>query len=295
LALDGPFRRAREMVDFFSRLVAPYPYGELRHVQSSTIFGGMENTTVVFYDENAIARRSLGEGTVAHETAHQWFGNAVSQADWHHLWLSEGFATYATALWQAHTGGDSAFRATMAANRRAVLASRVTGRPILDPAASDLMALLNSNNYPKGAWVLHTLRGLVGDSTFFRGLRAYYRAFEHGNALSIDFAEAMSREAGTDLAWYFEQALTRPGYPVLEVDVALEGGHAVVSLAQVQPAEWGVFRLPNLRIRAGGRLLDVPVTDRRARVVFHWDGPAPPEVTVDPDGWWLLDTRPARP
>src|SRR5262249_7326400 len=151
---------------------------------TSTIFGGMENSTVIFYDENAYRRRSMDDGTVAHETAHQWFGDAATEADWHHLWLSEGFATYFGALWRGFADGDPAFQATMAANKQAVIRSKVSDRPIIDGQATDLLGLLNDNNYPKGAWVLHSLRGLMGDSAFFRGLRAYYRGHEHKNALS---------------------------------------------------------------------------------------------------------------
>lgn len=292
-AVNGPFRRAGAMVAFFSRLIAPFPYPELRHVQSSTIFGGMENATVIFYDANAFTRRSLSEGTVAHETAHQWFGDAATERDWHHLWLSEGFATYGAALWNEHVAGDSALRATMAANAGGVIGSPATERPILDPAATDLMGLLNSNNYPKGAWVLHTLRGLVGDSAFFRGLRRYYAAFEHGTALSSDFAAIMSEEAGGDLTWYFEQALTRPGHPVLAVDVRTGGGEAVVTLTQVQTPEWGTFRMPNLEIEAGGRIVPAPMASRKTRVAVPWSGAGTPRVVVDPRGWWLLDVKAA--
>jgi aminopeptidase N len=290
-AVQGPFRRASEMVDFFSRLIAPFPYGELRHVQTSTIFGGMENSTVIFYDETGFQRRSLGEGTVAHETAHQWFGDSATERDWHHLWLSEGFATYATALWNEHLGGDSALKATQRASREAVMRSADTERPIIDPSVTDRMRLLNSNNYPKGGWVLHTLRGLVGDSAFFQGLRRYYRAFEHGTALSSDFAAIMGEAAGADLGWYFQQALTQAGYPVLRVSATVQAGHASVTLEQVQKPAWGLYRLPNLEIRVGGRTIVVPVLERSARTVFHWEGPEPPRVEVDPAGWWLLEVK----
>jgi len=290
-AVDGPFRRAGEIVDFFSRLIAPFPYGELRHVETSTIFGGMENATVIFYDEKAYQQRALGEGTVAHETAHQWFGDAATERDWHHLWLSEGFATYGAALWNEHLGGDSALRATMRANRDAVLKSPASERPILDSTATDLLGLLNSNNYPKGAWVLHSLRGMMGDSAFFQGLRSYYHASEHGNALSSDFASAMSQAAGVDLDWYFRQALTQPGYPILEVSSQLTEGHAEVTLRQVQKAAWGLYRLPNLTIRVGGRTIPLPVVEATARTLFHWEGDTPPVVEVDPDAWWLVDVR----
>ena len=288
-AVSGPFKRSTEMIDFFSRLVAPYPYSELRHVQTSTIFGGMENSTVIFYDEQGYTSKRLGEGTVAHETAHQWFGDAATEGDWHHLWLSEGFATYATALWNEHRGGDSALRATMADARTAVLRSAATERPIIDPEATDLLGLLNTNNYPKGAWVLHTLRGLIGDSAFFRGIRRYYRDHEHGNALTADLVRIMSDEAGTDLEWYFRQALTQPGYPVIAAKASVEGGHLVIELTQVQKPAYGTFRLPNLQVRVAGRIVDVPMTERSARAVTHWSGGPAPAVEVDPSGWWLHD------
>ena len=288
-AVSGPFKRSTEMIDFFSRLVAPYPYSELRHVQTSTIFGGMENSTVIFYDEQGYTSKRLGEGTVAHETAHQWFGDAATEGDWHHLWLSEGFATYATALWNEHRGGDSALRATMADARTAVLRSAATERPIIDPEATDLLGLLNTNNYPKGAWVLHTLRGLIGDSAFFRGIRRYYRDHEHGNALTADLVRIMSDEAGTDLEWYFRQALTQPGYPVIAPKASVEGGHLVIELTQVQKPAYGTFRLPNLQVRVAGRIVDVPMTERSARAVTHWSGGPAPAVEVDPSGWWLHD------
>lgn len=288
-AVNGPFKRASEIVDFFSNLVAPFPYPELRHVETSTIFGGMENTTIIFYDEQGYTGKRLGEGTVAHETAHQWFGDAASQRDWHHLWLSEGFATYGGALWEEHVGGDSALRAVMKDHREAVLRSPATERPIIDPQATDLLGLLNTNNYPKGAWVLHTLRGLIGDSAFFRGIRTYYQTYQHGNALSSDLARVMSKAAGFDLTWYFTQALTQPGYPIIQVGTKVEGGHLVIELTQVQKPEFGRYRLPNLEIKVAGRTIRVAMMGRTVRTVTHWDGGGEPQVEVDPNTWWLLD------
>ncbi len=288
-AVTGPFAEASAMVDFFSGLIAPFPYGELRHVETSTIFGGMENSTAIFYDEGGYQSKRLSAGTVAHETMHQWFGDAATEGDWHHLWLSEGFATYGGALWQEHQGGDSALKAAMAGAKAAVITSPATERPIIDPLATDLMGLLNSNNYPKGSWVLHTLRGLIGDSAFFRGLRTYYRTYEHSNALSADLSRIMSKEAGMDLDWYFTQALTQPGYPIIKTTASLEGGHLIIELTQVQKPAWGRYRIPNLEIRLGGRTIRVAMMGKTARTVTHWDGETPPAVEVDPDGWWLLD------
>jgi aminopeptidase N len=292
LALSGPFRRSAEILDFFSRRIGPFPYGELRHVESSTMFGGMENSTAIFYDEKAIHAGRMTESTVAHETAHQWFGDAVTELDWHHIWLSEGFATYGAALWAEHVGGDSGLRAAMAHNRASVLASAATGRPILDSTITDRMKLLNTNSYEKGAWVLHSLRGLMGDEAFFSGLSRYYRTYAQGNALSSDFARIMGLESGKDLGWYFRQALTQPGYPVLEITSELDAGHLVLTLRQTQQASWGWYRMPNLKVRLGSRVLTVDVSGRETRLATHWDGEGPlPKAEIDPDGWWLFRVR----
>lgn len=291
-AVDGPFRRAGEMVDFFANRIAPFPYGELRHVQSSTRFGGMENSTAIFYDERAYRERRMGEGVVAHETAHQWFGDAVTEADWHHVWLSEGFATYGAALWAEHKGGDSALRHTMAEARQTVLQSAATERPILDSSITDRMRLLNSNSYEKGSWVLHSLRGLLGDEAFFSGLTQYYRSYEHRNALSSDFARVMGRAGGQDLSWFFRQMLTQPGYPVLEVRTELDGGHLLLTVRQVQKPAWGVYRIPQLKVQLDDRTLTVALTGAVTRVATHWAGAQPPaRVRVDPEGWWLFEVR----
>ncbi|MEO8451056.1 MAG: M1 family metallopeptidase [Gemmatimonadota bacterium] len=290
-AVNGPFRRASEMIDFFSDLIAPFPYEQLRHVETSTIFGGMENSTLIFYDEKGYQRKTLNEGTVFHETAHQWFGDAATEADWHHLWLSEGFATYAAALWTEHKEGAAALKAAMAANKLDVVRSPATERPIIDPGATNLMGLLNSNNYPKGSWVLHTLRGMIGDSAFFRGLRRYYKTYEHKNALSADLARIMSEEAGENLTWYFTQALTQPGYPILAVAARLESGRLAITLRQVQKAEWGRYRLPNLTLKVGDQTVAAPLTGPESVVTIPWSGSEVPTVSVDPDGWWLVEEQ----
>jgi len=287
-AVDSLFRRAGGMLDFFSELIGPFPYDRLSHVQSTTRFGGAENPTAIFYNDSAYGRRTLSELTVAHETAHQWFGDAVTEADWHHLWLSEGFATYFAALWLQRAEGDSAFQREMRRRAQAVFNSSATERPILDLAATDLMSLLNSNNYPKGAWVLHSLRGLVGDSVFRIGIREYYRRFRDSTALSADFAGVMSEAAGRDLTWYFTQALTQPGYPKLEVTWRHQGRQLQVTVRQVQPESWGSFRLPNLVLRVDGRDTPLNVEGREATAIIDGVRRAPKEVLVDPAGWWLL-------
>jgi aminopeptidase N len=287
----GPFRRVGQMVDYFSRLIGPFPYTNLAHVESRTRFGGMENATAIFYDEKLYRSKKLTESLVAHETAHQWFGDAVTEADWHHLWLSEGFATYLSALWTGHAEGDSAFRATMKKAATRVFESKETDRPIVDTAAKDLVGLLNSNNYQKGAWVLHQLRGLMGDSAFYPGLRRYYTSYRDSTALSADFARAMSQAAGRDLEWYFRQALTQPGYPILDLRWQHKGNRLTLVITQTQPGEWGTYRIPGLEIVVDGKPVRVDVTGQQTRQVIEEIRRKPKKVEVDPGGWWLLKTN----
>jgi aminopeptidase N len=286
------FRRAPEMVDYYAELVGPFAFEKLAHVQSATRFGGMENASAIFYTEEGLASGRDMEGTVAHETAHQWFGDDVTESEWPELWLSEGFATYFGHLFFEHADGVEEFRRRMEESRRDYLSSGVTGQPVIARDELDLFALLNANNYPKGAWVLHMLRGILGDEAFFEGIRTYYRRYGGRTVTTDDFRQVMESVASTDLRWFFDQWLHQPGYPVLNVDWSwdAEAAETTVTVEQVQNAAWPVFRLP-LQIaidggEEGARRHDVEVVGRVQRFRF----PAavePAGVSLDPDGWVL--------
>jgi len=177
-------------------------------------------------------------------------------------------------------------------DRQRVLASGDVRRPVIDREEQDLFALLNDNNYPKGGWVLHMLRGILGDETFFQGIRRYYGAFAGKNATSQDLQAAMEAASGRDLAWFFHQWLEEPGYPVLSVTQSWDGdaGEAVVTVRQTQDAAWPTFRLPleiEVRPDAGGAERHaVEMTDRVQTFRFRSSGPAR-QVALDPDGWVL--------
>src|SRR5438046_8113931 len=111
----------------------------------------MENATAIFYADAAFRTGAMNEALIAHETAHQWFGDAVTEREWPHLWLSEGFATYFAALWVQKAAGDSAFRAEMNDIRRTIVQDPVVAkRPVIDTIETNLIALLHRNSYEKG-------------------------------------------------------------------------------------------------------------------------------------------------
>lgn len=255
--MPGPFARVGEMVSLFSRLVAPFPYEKLAHVQSSTRYGGMENASAIFYADNIYRRRSMSEGLLAHEIAHQWFGDAVTTREWPHVWLSEGFATYFSALWFEHSAGDSAFRASLAQMRRQVLSSRVTNeKPIVDLGLDDLGRVLNSNVYQKAGFTLHMLRREIGDSAFYRGIRSYYRKYRHGNALTEDFQREVEASSRRKLDWFFTQWMHRPGVADLTVQWRWDARRRGVELTVSQNPAFAPYQLS----------LAMDVTDARGRV-----------------------------
>ena len=244
--LPGAFSQAGEIVRYFASLVGNFPYEKLAHLQSSTRFGGMENATAIFYDDAAFRTGRMNEGLIAHETAHQWFGDAVTEREWPHLWLSEGFATYFAALWTEHAHGDSAFHAAMASIRSTVLADPVDvpTHPVIDTVPRELLSLLNRNSYEKGGFVLHMLRRQVGDSAFFGALRAYYASYRDGTVLTDDLRQEMERASGQSLGWFFDQWLRRPGYPELDVTWSSDPSSQQVTLDIVQGSRFGAYRFP---------------------------------------------------
>ena len=243
--LPGPFAQVGNIVAFYGGLVGPFPYAKLAHLESSTRFGGMENASAIFYADRGFRRRTMGVGVVAHETAHQWFGDGVTEREWPHLWLSEGFATYFAALWDQHASGDSAFRAGMERIRRTVVTNDVVARrPVIDTIETNLMALLNRNSYEKGGFVLHMLRSMLGDSAFFGALRSYQKKYLHGNALSDDLRREFEATGKTDLRWFFDQWLTRPGFPELTTWWSWDAQKKVLVLDVNQGTRFGFFRFP---------------------------------------------------
>ena len=288
--LPGAFSRAGDIVQFYASRVGPFPYEKLAHLQSETRYGGMENATAIFYADGLFRRGGVTEGLIAHETAHQWFGDAVTERLWPHLWLSEGFATYFAALWTQHAHGDSAFRAEMERSRSYILndTTAVVKRPVIDTIETDLVALLNNNSYAKGGFVLHMLRSELGDSAFFAGIRDYYARHKHGTALTADLQLALERSSGKNLQAFFDQWLRRPGYPEISVSVdsVTRPGRSALTVAQTGRFGYFEFPLPVVVVDRSGaqHRYKIPVA-ARASTRFEIDQPGVEveRIIVDPE------------
>jgi len=289
--------RSSLVLERFSDLVAPFPFEKLAHVQSSTAWGATEYASAVYYSERQFRGEDASDGVVAHELAHQWWGDSVTAADWDDLWLSEGFATYFHGLFLEGLGGAPALREHMARAAATVKeADAKTPGAVVDPAVVEPAAKLSAFTYQKGAWVLHMLRRKLGDEPFFQGLRRYYQTHAGGTATTDDLRHALEAESGLDLAVFFRQWLHRPGLPELSIGWGWDeaAGQAVLDVAQVQAGEPYELDL-ELAFRVGERVERRTVALHRAMETLRVGLPAAPEaVEVDPEGW-LLHTATLRP
>ncbi len=246
------YEQAVSVLDWFVTNVAPYPYKKLANVQSKTRYGGMENASNIFYFENSVTGGRERESLIAHEIAHQWFGNSASEANWHHVWLSEGFATYFTILYNESVHGADAAKKELLEDRQQVIAfTRRNFRPVVDTTITDYNQLLNTNSYQKGSWVLHMLRQEVGDSVFWKGARTYYDRYKFSNALTVDFQKVMEEISGKELQQFFRQWIFTAGHPQLEViwDYDAKKQELLLHIQQMQQGT--VFQFP----------LEVAITD----------------------------------
>jgi aminopeptidase N len=212
------YSQATEIMKYYISHIGPYGYKKLANVQSKTIFGGLENANTIFYSENSVTGTRRSESLLAHEIAHQWFGNMATEKSFGHLWLSEGFATYFTILYLENKyGKDTAIAMLKEDRKRVVSFSKTNDHPVVDAAETDYMQLLNPNSYQKGGWVLHMLRKQLGDSIFWRSIREYYALYAGKNADTEDLQKVFEKISGKTLSAFFRQWLYTPRQPSLNI------------------------------------------------------------------------------
>ncbi|HJS23316.1 MAG TPA: M1 family aminopeptidase [Pyrinomonadaceae bacterium] len=248
LALKG-FAPAIPSLEFFTQTVAPYPYEKLALIVGATRFGGMENSSAIVFTSTLFSRSSTtglsktygiplnNVSLIAHEIAHQWFGDSVTESTWSDIWLSEGFATYFAGLFVQRYEGEEAFQQYMKNGAATVFTYEKKSRtPIFDRDTADLLDLLNPNSYQKGSWVLHMLRSNLGDKAFFHGIRNYYSAHKNSTASTEDLRGALEHASGKDLRAFFARWVYDSGHPQYELSWQwLRDRELRLELKQVQP------------------------------------------------------------
>jgi aminopeptidase N len=159
-----------------------------------------------------------------------------------------------------------------------------------------MRAVLNRFVYQKGSWVLHMLRGLVGDAAFWDAIHTYYRRYEHGNASTDEFRQVVEQASGKDLAWFFRQWLNRPGVPRIEGSWRYDAARTQIEITIAQTQAGEPFRLPiEIGITSAGqaatRIERIELTERTGRFSCPADT-EPAAVVLDPGTWLLVEAGP---
>lgn len=283
---------ATKPLDFFEAYIAPYPYAKLANVQSKTVYGGMENASCIFYHERTVTGKQDHELLFVHEIAHQWFGDAVSELDWHHIWLSEGFATYLTDIYIEQIRGREAFVASMQDEKRQVIRfARRRLAPIIDTSLSISVRLLNKNSYEKGGWVLHMLRHDMGDEKFQECVQTFYEKFKFGNALTEDFQEVVESVTEKSYEAFFRQWFYQAGHPVLSTQWKKRGKKIILNIRQHQ--EQHLFEFPieiELRSKDGEVFRETLFMHDSSQSFILRPSFNPSELNLDPDSCLLFES-----
>ena len=234
---------------FESYFSFPYPYS--RYAQTTVKefeYGGMENTTCTTLEEEILLDKKAAtddiyistigssRSIIAHELAHQWFGDLVTCTDWSDIWLNEGFATYCEALYTEHTDND---RKEEFYRYMEILASVYFGeackeyeRPIITNVYNYPDELFDRHSYQKGAWVLHMIRHIIKESNFRDGLKKYLDTYQYKNANTEDFRKVLEEVSGLKLEAFFNQWVYTKGHP--ELDIVFNNDTKSIKIVQKQ-------------------------------------------------------------
>jgi aminopeptidase N len=287
------YRIAMKPMELFAWRIGPFAYEKLANVQSKTRWGGMENASAIFYSERSVSGQGRNEGLFAHEIAHQWFGDSVTEADWDHTWLSEGFATYFTHVYNEYTYGREMMVRGLRRDRDGIVKyfAKNPKSAIVTPANPKLENILSTNSYQKGGWFLHMLRRQVGDEAFWKGVSTYYKRYQNDNALTDDFQGVMEEVSGKKLDWFFRQWVFMPGQPAIRGSWSYSGSTLTVEIHQTQaadlqyktPLDIGIIVDPS----AAPRIETVQLEQRDHTFTVKLDK-APADVVLDPNVWLLM-------
>jgi len=304
------FGNTPEMVAFFEKLFdEPYPWDMYAQVcVRAFAAGGMENTSCTLLTEGTGAPPRSDEpgphdDLVAHELAHQWFGDLLTCKGWAHLWLNEGWASYSECLWSEHVAGKSgdAVAARRAYHRSVV--SYLRGQRRNRGSAPESPALVSNrytdpdrvfskpdDPYGKGAVVLHLLRERLGDDAFFAGVRDYIDRYKFREVETDDFRRCLERASGHSLERFFQQYCYRPGLARLGVEFEWDEGTRTLGVRAEQtqlidhlnPAY--AFVIPILvKFDDGGtQWIDLPMDGRTATTSVVLKA-KPTQASVDPN------------
>jgi hypothetical protein len=280
---------AVDQIEFYAGVFGEYPFLEEKYGMAHFPWGGaMEHQTVTSATSGGFG---FNQYLIAHELSHQWWGDMITCRDWHHIWMNEGFASYAEALWAEHLGGAAAYRSYMSG-----MQYWAGGRIYIDDT-TDVGNIFSTRVYDKGAWVLHMLRGIVGEATFFDVLDAYYNDpnRQHKDVVTEEFRDLAESVSGVDLDEFFNDWIYGNYYPKYAISWMSEPRqtdnfyNVYVHLRQYQNTAPQVFDMPvELRLDGvSGNPIERVMNNQRDQDFVLIAPTAPSGVTIDPFVWIL--------
>lgn len=239
------------MLEFFSTKTG-FPYAWEKYAQiaiADFMYGGMENVSATTLNDYVMFDKRSGidfnaEGLIAHELAHQWFGDVVTCRGWIHMWLNESFATYFEALFREHQDGEDEFQEEMqgAANAGIGAETSMGKRPIVATNGYTV------NTYPRGAATLNMLRHIIGDSAWWHSINHYLTVHQFQPVITEDLKIAFEETTGQNLQWFFDEWLYKSGHPIFVVNQSFDEAshilHMDVAQMQAHDSLTGTFKIP---------------------------------------------------
>ncbi|MBK8268541.1 MAG: HEAT repeat domain-containing protein [Planctomycetes bacterium] len=247
--LERSFKNTPKMLEFFSEKIGvPYAWSKYAQVCCYGFGGGMENTSSTTLGERALydERRILTDdpdGLIAHEMAHQWFGDLLTCREWAHIWLNEGFASYFEALWDEQNNGADEFAYNMRGKARGAIQG---GRdhPVVWRSYSNPDEQFDSRAYPKGAWVLHMIRRQLGDELFWSVMKTYVTRFSHKTVETVDLRKTIEEVTGRSFERFFYDWTERSGSPDVKVTYSWLADDHLAKLTVEQTQKEDPFHFP---------------------------------------------------
>jgi len=271
------FSYTGETLSILADLFGPYPFDTYGHIVAPEAGMALETQTLTLMPDSVLdATEEEMFALIAHELAHQWYGNTVTPATWADIWLNEGFATYAEWLAEEQRYGFESAQASRTLAEQALLSdSRTT--PLLLPAPAETFGTVT---YKQGAWLLHMLRDEIGDDAFFELLRRYVDTYRDRPAGSLDFWRMAEEVSGQDLSWFFDQWLLQGGMPRYTLYWSATTSGADVLLCGITPYR---LDLPLRFVSAAGQpsTVNLEIRDTPASASVPLDF-APADLSVDP-------------
>jgi len=245
------FHNTPDILRYFNSLLGVrYPWPQYSQVMlDNFMYGGMENTTATTLNDYALVDwrgrvEYNPDGLIAHEAAHQWFGDLITNRSWDHLWLHESYATYLASRYTLYRYGVDAFTKEMYdAGQKGMQSDNVAGRNPVSGGQG-----FTSNVYDRGSRILHMLNTLVGEENFWRAHRLFLERHRHGLVETRDLQIAFEDATGQNLSWFFDEWITGAGYPVYKVAWSMNTGQdsLLLRVRQIQERDslTGLFRMP---------------------------------------------------